>query len=680
MLLKTFTPLLGLGLVAAHPHGDHSQKPLRLWQKESKNLNNAIKDNEHAVHDIEEFDEKISTFFHAPAFERKFATLNAEQKALFKQLKLQGMKPLKQAKKQYARLANTIQQFDDKVDEIADVLGDEFKEMFDIQEEPCDANPCQNQGKCIDAAHVEDWQDPDCLYMCRCEPGWEGKNCEINVDECAVHESLGQGPPCLNGGECLDGINEYGCLCPPGFDGTLCEINIDDCVENQCANDSTCIDGVESYSCLCPLGFEGELCQVNTDDCESANCGNGSCVDLVNDYSCTCDAGFEGEHCEFNIDDCAAHQCENGAVCVDGINDYSCNCAAGFSGEFCDTNINDCLGNGCLNGATCVDGIESYTCSCAAGFTGSLCETNIDDCAGHNCLNGAACVDGINSYTCSCPTGFSGSYCETNNDDCYYGACYNGGTCVDGINSYTCSCPAGFSGSYCETNNDDCYYGACYNGGTCIDGINSYSCSCPSGYSGTYCETNNDDCYYNACYNGGTCIDGVNTYTCSCPSGYEGYYCETASIQKLQLYNPRSGDGSYYQECDSWWPYNCYNNAPSFTIDGVIAHSDTDGFFHMGAGSEDRRFIVETYSTSVYVETIVVYPRQNGWFDMYDEMTVSIDGNYCYAQSATDAWSVEYYKESGIYYHCGFYGEFITLDFSNENQSQLAEIEAYGRQ
>lgn len=47
--------------------------------------------------------------------------------------------------------------------------------------------------------------------VCRCHPGYGGKYCEEDMNECAV------GPekisPCQNGGSCTDGINNYICDC-----------------------------------------------------------------------------------------------------------------------------------------------------------------------------------------------------------------------------------------------------------------------------------------------------------------------------------------------------------------------------------------------------------------------------------------------------------------------------------
>lgn len=35
--------------------------------------------------------------------------------------------------------------------------------------------------------------------------------------------------PCLNGGRCEDGVNQFICQCPPGYGGKRCEKDIDEC-------------------------------------------------------------------------------------------------------------------------------------------------------------------------------------------------------------------------------------------------------------------------------------------------------------------------------------------------------------------------------------------------------------------------------------------------------------------
>jgi len=59
-----------------------------------------------------------------------------------------------------------------------------------------------------------------------------------------------------------DKFASFSCACPSGFNGTQCEINIDDCTPSACANGGTCIDGVNSYECRCPVGFTGRACEV----------------------------------------------------------------------------------------------------------------------------------------------------------------------------------------------------------------------------------------------------------------------------------------------------------------------------------------------------------------------------------------------------------------------------------
>ena len=49
-------------------------------------------------------------------------------------------------------------------------------------------------------------------------PGYTGKNCKTDFDECASN-------PCKFNGICTDRINAYHCACVNGFRGTNCQVN-----------------------------------------------------------------------------------------------------------------------------------------------------------------------------------------------------------------------------------------------------------------------------------------------------------------------------------------------------------------------------------------------------------------------------------------------------------------------
>ena len=95
--------------------------------------------------------------------------------------------------------------------------------------------------------------------------GYQGNDCEENIDDCASD-------PCKNEGKCVDGAGTYGCICPAGFNGTNCEHNIDECVNVDCKNNATCIDQINGFYCACRNGFTGNKCEVNIDECASNPC------------------------------------------------------------------------------------------------------------------------------------------------------------------------------------------------------------------------------------------------------------------------------------------------------------------------------------------------------------------------------------------------------------------------
>ncbi|KRX25813.1 Fibropellin-1, partial [Trichinella nelsoni] len=104
------------------------------------------------------------------------------------------------------------------------------------------------------------FENGDYVSFCNCNPGYQGKDCSIDIDECADKVNY----PCLNNGTCFNDIGSYHCECSVKFEGERCEKKIDPCRSSPCSNQATCItlsDDLEEYECKCRIGFEGRLCE-----------------------------------------------------------------------------------------------------------------------------------------------------------------------------------------------------------------------------------------------------------------------------------------------------------------------------------------------------------------------------------------------------------------------------------
>ncbi|KAM4695997.1 protein crumbs homolog 2 [Rhinophrynus dorsalis] len=409
----------------------------------------------------------------------------------------------------------------------------------------CAQDPCQNNGTCL--PHPGG-------YKCVCEPGFTGQDCEVNVDECASN-------PCQNEAICVDKINKYLCFCVPGFQGYHCEIDINECGSRPCQNNGSCINGRDQYKCACAIGYTGVNCEMEINECESNPCQNGAtCRDHIGFFSCDCPKGYEGELCQHDIDECQSQPCQNGGRCVDAINRFQCDCSnTGFVGDYCELDIPECISNPCLNNATCLEGVKGYNCSCWPGYSGAYCDVDNNECDEEPCENGALCLERSKQtyygtehefssefsysqaagYVCRCQPGFTGENCSVNINECEPEPCQNGALCKDLVNGFECECALGFSGVRCTVNIDDCESNPCKNGAICEDRVADYFCRCPAPaldgttWGGKHCSVKLVGCMEHSCQNKAVCIpgydEGIHSYTCQCQPGFYGDNCSIST-------------------------------------------------------------------------------------------------------------------------------------------------------
>ncbi|KAJ9585947.1 hypothetical protein L9F63_020404, partial [Diploptera punctata] len=337
-------------------------------------------------------------------------------------------------------------------------------DQCEVDHDHCSPNPCENEAPCFNTeadyyCHChEDWEGKNCStprLQCKTPP------CEV-IDSCTVSapsNASNNDAVMLSSGICGEHgtcVSQPGggfrCACEPGYTGKYCHENINDCKLNPCQNGGTCVDKVKSYECICKEGWEGEICSINKDECNPNPCrNNGSCTDSVADFICTCRDGWKGKTCNLKDSHCDRSTCRNGGTCQDLGDTYVCRCLPEWEGTTCHiAKIHACKSNPCQNGATCVNTGDLYSCICKEGFEGQHCEHDINDCTPCPCYNGGKCVDGVNWYLCECAPGFAGPDCRLNINECNSNPCGFGSTCVDGIGMFTCVCPPGRKGVRCE--------------------------------------------------------------------------------------------------------------------------------------------------------------------------------------------------------------------------------------
>ena len=312
-------------------------------------------------------------------------------------------------------------------------------EMCDVNIDDCDPNPCANDGQCID--DVDDYScvceqgytgkkcqhkidyceiepcqnggtctNEETTFKCDCRPGNAGVTCEAAIDECATNKCDPTGTA-----KCLDLDNKFECECRTGFVGEYCETNIDDCASSPCLNGGQCRDGIGEFTCVCPEGWDGVRCENAVSYCDAKDpCeNNAQCVDLFKGYFCVCPKGTDGKNCETAPERCIGQPCMNGGFCRDYGSGLNCSCPAAYTGIGCQYEYDACAQGACQNGATCIDnGGPDYQCVCPPGYAGKNCDQNVNDCQPGTCPPAATCIDLTAGFHCRCPFNLTGEDCR----------------------------------------------------------------------------------------------------------------------------------------------------------------------------------------------------------------------------------------------------------------------------
>uniref|UniRef100_T1HCE3 Uncharacterized protein n=1 Tax=Rhodnius prolixus TaxID=13249 RepID=T1HCE3_RHOPR len=117
---------------------------------------------------------------------------------------------------------------------------------------------CANGGACIEG--------PGISFSCRCLPGFTGINCETQVELCSVNT-------CENNALCVIEGRQSICYCVPDYHGERCQFRYDECLKGPgCLNGGNCIDGVDSYTCSCPPRLTGRFCECLVTESGNLNC------------------------------------------------------------------------------------------------------------------------------------------------------------------------------------------------------------------------------------------------------------------------------------------------------------------------------------------------------------------------------------------------------------------------
>ncbi|XP_004452031.2 growth arrest-specific protein 6 [Dasypus novemcinctus] len=130
---------------------------------------------------------------------------------------------------------------------------------------------------------------------------------------------------------CQDLMGNFYCLCKPGWGGRLCDKDVNECSQQNGGCNQICYNKLGSFHCACysgyTLGSNSRTCE-DLDECTDADaCGEARCKNLPGSYSCLCDKGYKynnGKKVCQDVNECEENLCEQ--TCVNSPGSYTCHC------------------------------------------------------------------------------------------------------------------------------------------------------------------------------------------------------------------------------------------------------------------------------------------------------------------------------------------------------------------
>eukprot|EP01047_Picozoa_sp_COSAG01_P102046 COSAG01_NODE_31692_length_593_cov_0.566802_1_plen_145_part_10 len=139
-------------------------------------------------------------------------------------------------------------------------------------------------------------------YYCSCAAGYQGHNCDIDVDECASS-------PCVNGAVCTESASHMSGGTGGGGAGGV--LNGEQACENHGYNNTQCLSvgvspnatGTAAQSCCHWNSGLGEcFSSIGQNRCPGASGAVGNVSVPIDAYYCSCAAGYQGHNCDIDVD------------------------------------------------------------------------------------------------------------------------------------------------------------------------------------------------------------------------------------------------------------------------------------------------------------------------------------------------------------------------------------------